>query len=298
MPKIAVFGGTGYLGSLIKNQNNVKKNNFIFFSRKNKNKNKNYINFYSRNNLNKIKNFNFVIHLIGPTKEKLSKNKNLIKKKNKITSIICDFCIKNNIRLIYISSLQIYKYYGYDNLSLNSKINNKNLYSMSHYYSEKIIRKKFFNHKNMFTILRMGNVFGFKKYVKLKEVHNNLIHRLCYDAYKKRKIEIKDGSIQRTFIPSQIFIHVLNFIITNEIFKNSTINISFKNFRLLDIAKIIKKRSKHVLNLTINLIVKKFYFEKKFKIYNNLLKFSSKNKKIEFELDQVLKNVKKIQSKS
>jgi len=26
MPKIAVFGGTGYLASLIKNQNNVKKN--------------------------------------------------------------------------------------------------------------------------------------------------------------------------------------------------------------------------------------------------------------------------------
>jgi hypothetical protein len=31
MPKIAVFGGTGYLASLIKNQNNEKKNNYFFF---------------------------------------------------------------------------------------------------------------------------------------------------------------------------------------------------------------------------------------------------------------------------
>ena len=32
MPRIAVFGGTGYLASLIKNQNNDKKNKYIFFS--------------------------------------------------------------------------------------------------------------------------------------------------------------------------------------------------------------------------------------------------------------------------
>ena len=39
MTKIAVFGGTGYLASLIKNQNNLKKNRYIFFSRKKSSKN-------------------------------------------------------------------------------------------------------------------------------------------------------------------------------------------------------------------------------------------------------------------
>ena len=34
MPRIAVFGGTGYLASLIKNQNNIKKNHYIFFQEK------------------------------------------------------------------------------------------------------------------------------------------------------------------------------------------------------------------------------------------------------------------------
>ena len=47
----------------------------------------------------------------------------------------------------------------------NSKINFKNSYSKSHYESEKIIKEKLIDHKNMFTILRIGNVFGFKKYL-------------------------------------------------------------------------------------------------------------------------------------
>ena len=31
MPKIAVLGGTGYLASILKNQNNTKQNKFTFF---------------------------------------------------------------------------------------------------------------------------------------------------------------------------------------------------------------------------------------------------------------------------
>jgi len=80
MPKIAVFGGTGYLASLIKNQNNVKKNEYIFFSRKKTSKN--YINYSSlKKNLANLKNFDFVLHLAGPNQDQLAKNKNLIKKK-------------------------------------------------------------------------------------------------------------------------------------------------------------------------------------------------------------------------
>ena len=36
MPKIAVFGGSGYLASILKNQSKIKKNNYIFFQEKKK----------------------------------------------------------------------------------------------------------------------------------------------------------------------------------------------------------------------------------------------------------------------
>ena len=128
MPKIAVFGGTGYLASLIKNQNKVKKNKYIFFSRKKTAHH--YINYLLfKKNLNILKNYDCVVHLVGPNQNQLLKNKNLIKKKNLITSNICDLCLNNNIKLIYISSMQIYENYGKNNLSINSKINLKNPYS-------------------------------------------------------------------------------------------------------------------------------------------------------------------------
>ena len=173
------------------------------------------------------------------------------------------------------------------------KINLKNLYSTSHYESEKIIREKFLNHKNMFSILRIGNVFGFKKYENFREIYNNLIHIFCLQALKTKKITIKDGSIQRTFIPSQIFVQVINFIIKKKFFKNSVINIFYKNFNLKNISQIIKKRIKLIFSLNINVVVKKFSYQKKFLIHTNPnFKLKPTNKKIFIEIDQILKSIK------
>jgi len=293
MPRIAVFGGTGYLASLIKNQNNIKKNKYTFFSRKKDTKN--YINFLSlKKNLDILKNFDFIIHLAGPNQDQLKKNKRLIEKKNEITSMICDVCLAYNIKLIYISSIQVYRDYGKNNLSINSKINLKNPYSKSHYNSEKIILEKFLNYKKMFIILRMGNVFGFTKCNNSKDIDSNLIHSLCNMALKKKKILINNGSIRRTFIPSQIFVKVINSIIKKKFFENSIINIHYKNLNLKNIADIIQKRSKLVFNLNIDIIIKKFSHKKNFSIYSNHnFKFNPINKKIYNEIDQILKFIKK-----
>ena len=297
MSRIAVFGGTGYLASLIKNQNNIKKNKYTFFSRKKGTKN--YINFLSlKKNLGIFKNFDFIIHLAGPNQDQLKRNKRLIEKKNKITSVLCDLCLAHNIKLIYISSMQIYKDYGKKNISINSKINLKNPYSKSHYDSEKIIIEKFLYYKKMFTILRVGNVFGFTKCNNLKNIDNNLIHGLCNMALKKKIILIDNGHIQRTFIPSQIFVKVINSIIKKNFFDNMIINIYYKNLNLKDIAHIIQKRSKIVLNLTIDIIIKKFSYNKNFSIYTNQnFKFNPICKKIYNEIDQILKLIKKTKLK-
>jgi nucleoside-diphosphate-sugar epimerase len=289
MTRIAVFGGTGYLATLIKNQNNVKENRYTFFSRKKSAKN--YINYFLlKKNSNILNNFDFVIHLAGPNQNQLSKNKFLIKKKNQITSNICDLCLSHNIRLIYISSMQAYKDYGKKNISINSKTNLINPYSKSHYESEKIIKSKFLNHKKMFTILRMGNVFGFEKNINLKKINDNLIHSLCNIALKKKQILIQKGYIQRTFIPSQIFLEVINSIIKKELFKNSVVNISYKNLNLKNIAEIIQKRLKLIFNIYVDVIIKNMRYEKKCTIYSNRnFRFKTINEIIYTEIDQILK---------
>ena len=293
MPRIAVFGGTGYLASIIKHQNNIKKNRYVFFSRKKTEKN--YINFSTKKeNFNFLKNFDFIIHLAGPNQNQLKRNKKLIIKKNRLTAKICDLCLKYNIKLIYVSSMQVYKDYGKKNLCISSKLNFKNSYSRSHHESEKIIKLKFINYKKMFTILRIGNVFGFKKYKNPREIHSNLIHSLCYMALKKKKILIKNGSIQRTFVPSKIFMKVINLLIVRKFFKNSIINIFYKNYNLKDISQIIQKRSKLAVNLTVDIIIEKFRYNKNFSIYGNQsFKFSPIKKIIYNEIDQILTFIQK-----
>tara|TARA_B110000238_G_C16123041_1_gene437965 strand:- start:1332 stop:2210 length:879 start_codon:yes stop_codon:yes gene_type:complete len=292
MPRIAIFGGTGYLASIIKNQNNYKKNKYIFFSRKKNSKN--YINFSNfEKNVSFFKKIDFIIHLVGPSQNQIKKKNSLGVEKNKITTKICDLCISHNIKLIYISSMQIYENYGKSNLSINSKINLRSFYAKSHYESERIILKKFFNYKHMFTILRMGNVFGYRKYVDLRELNNNIIHDFCRLALKQNFFLVKNGSIQRTFIPSQMFINVINYTIIKRIFNNSIINISYKNYNLKDIALIIQKRFKLIFNSSISVKIKKFKYEKKFSVYSNHnYKFKFIVKKIYDEVDQVLKNIK------
>jgi len=293
MLKIAVFGGTGYLASLIKNQNKENKNKYIFFSRK-KNQ-QNYIDYkLLKKNFNKFKNFDYVIHLVGSNQNKLIKNKNLIKKKNKITSDICDLCLTNNIKLIYISSLQIYKNYGKNNLTIESKINYKNSYSQSHFKSEEIIKKKFFSYKNTFMILRVGNIFGFKKYEKLPEIHNNIIHKLCISALKKKKIVIEKGFLQRTFIPSQIFVDTINTLIKKNLFNNSIVNISYKIFSLKEVAYLIKKRLELILNYKVDIKIKKSFNLKKFTVScSKKFRYKFNKHQINHEVDRILKNLNK-----
>ena len=270
MTRIAVFGGTGYLARLLKNQNTDKKNQFIFFSRKKVNKN--YINHFSlKKKLNLFNNFDFVIHLAGPNQSELSKNKSLMKKKILITSNICDLCLANNIKLIYISSLQVYKNYGKKNLSFDSKINLENSYSKLHHDSEKIIKTKFLNNKKMFTILRMGNVFGIKKTLNLKKINDNLVHDLCN-------------------IASQIFVKVINSLIKKKLFNNSVENISYKILNLKDIAEIIQKRLRLIFKIYIDVKIMSIRKEKKYSIYSNKnFRFKAINKIIYTEIDQILK---------
>ena len=94
----------------------------------------------------------------------------------------------------------------------------------------------------MFTILRMGNVFGFKKFVNFKKIQDNLVHNLCVFALFNREILIKNGSLYRSFIPSQTFILIIESLIKKNLFNNSIENIYFKNMDLKEVAIIIQKR--------------------------------------------------------
>ncbi len=292
MPKIAVLGGTGYLASILENQNNTKQNKFTFFSRKKSCIN--YINFSKfEDSYSKLKKYDFIIHLIGPSQSKINNENKLLKEKKKITSKISDLCFNNNIKLIYISSLKVYKNYGNRSIFNNSKINLDDFYSRSHYESEKIIKKKFKKHKNMFTILRFGNVFGYRKYLNLNELNKNIIHEFCKSALYKKKIIVKNGTVQRAFIPSEIFVDIINKTIKKKIFKNSIKIISYKIYNLKEFSFIIEKRFKKIFKSKIKVVINNYKSKKKnLIVLDREYKINFNTKKIYKEIDQVLKNLK------
>ena len=130
--------------------------------------------------------------------------------------------------------------------------------------------------------------------MSLDKIKNNLIHDLSILAIKKNFFLINNGSVQRTYIPSQIFVETINSIIKKNFFKNSILNIVYKNYRLKSIAQIIKKRCKLVLNLIVDITIRKFNKKNLFKIYSNQnFKFVPFNKIFLLEIDQILKNLNK-----
>ena len=72
MPKIAVIGGTGYLASLIKNQNKLKNNKFYLSRKKNR---KIILTSQILKNKDFFKKFDFIVHLLGPNKSQIEKNR-------------------------------------------------------------------------------------------------------------------------------------------------------------------------------------------------------------------------------
>ena len=105
---------------------------------------------------------------------------------------------------------------------------------------------------------------------------------------------VKNAVIQRQFIPSQIFVNVINKTISKKFFNNSTINIGYKILNLKEISFIIQKRYNLIYNTDIKLILNNYKNKKKNSIYlNKHYKLKFDIKKIYFEIDQVLKKIKR-----
>ena len=118
---------------------------------------------------------------------------------------------------------------------------------------------------------------------------------MCNTGLKKKKIIIKNGSVQRNFIPSQIFIKVINLIIQKDLFRNSVENIFYKNLNLKDIGLIIFfDRIKFLFKLDVDIKIEKYIYQKQFKsISNKNFKFNFNMRKIYSEIDDILKFLKK-----
>ena len=255
MNKIIIAGIKGYLGNRSK----------IFFKKK---------GFKVYDYKKKIpKTADIILNVSGPPQ---SFCENYPKKtrffRAKMNKKLIRLAKKKGVKIFfYISTMHVYKDAKF--LSPNSKIFNKNQYSISHINGEKeIIRSSKKNKNILFKILRLTNCIG----VPHKKKCNSwklLINDLCKQATTKNKIRIySKTNTSRDFITIDYFLNSLLSIIKNKN-NNLIMNISSeKSIPILTIAKKIKRRFFYIFNKKIKILHNTIYPEKKGIVISSLKK--------------------------
>jgi nucleoside-diphosphate-sugar epimerase len=299
---IFICGGSGYLGSLL--ANSLCKKYDIIVGTRDRKKINNYnkdikvkqVNYYSYNSLEKsVKNIDLIIHLVGMNKaDSEKKPKQSLKLKKKVTENLLKLANKNNSKIIYFSSIQVYK-----NFSSKKKINEKSEtfnadpYSKAHLIAEKILNQN--KKKINIIILRLSSVFGANIFNTSKELLFTLANNFCYQAIKNSTILIQNPNVIRNFLPYSILIRCINDLISKHKNRLLICNLGYKSLSLFELSELIIKRYKckfkKVCSIKTNIVFnkkKKLKFESNYKTYkfnqklfikelDNLLEFFKKN---------------------
>ena len=298
---ILIFGGSGYLGGVVANYlcnyhnvsvatRNIKK--IYTYNKKIK---RIKVNYNSYQSIKKCfnKKVDVVFHLVGMNKKKSNKNPNKsLRLKKKITSFIIKLSERNNCKIIYFSSIQVYKNFNNKKIiTEKSKIFTTDAYTKAHLAAE----NELLDNKNInILVLRLSSVFGAKKITSSKELILTLINNFCYQASTKNLILISNPNIIRNFLPSVVLMKAINYFLNHKV-PVKIINVGYKSFSLYSISKIIKKRFENIFKKKCDV---KFKIGKK-KV-GQILNYKSNFKNLKFqknifikEIDNLLKLFKK-----
>jgi len=269
--KILIVGGAGYIGGYLtdllikKNFNVTVFDNLLYeykYLKEVKFVNGDITNFKKINKLFK-KNFDVVIWLAALVGDgACATNPELTKKINydSVNNLLKNY--KNKI--IFMSTCSVY---GQSNLILNekSKKNPLSLYARTKIDAEKLINRK----NNNVCIFRLGTLYG------LGDINSRIrldlvVNILTMKAALGQPLEVFGGNQWRPLLHVRDVAHAILFVLENGI--TGTYNVSDENYKIKDLALMIKRE----FNNKINLKISKMMFEdtrnykvssKKFKKY-------------------------------
>ena len=182
-----ITGDQGFIGSNLKKLLQKKKIKFITANKKN------FGDLSKKKSWKKIPKSNVVIHLASPTgiRDSYKNSKKYIKKVLNINKNVISYCIKNNAKLIFPSSV-VYGNNKKKILSENCSVYPNNPYLVSKFNSESLIKNYYKKKKLSYIILRIFNVYGPKQKEKF-------IIPIIFKGLTK-KIHLKNLNFSRDFI--------------------------------------------------------------------------------------------------
>lgn len=258
MKNILLFGSTGLIGKSVNKTLCKGDNNIITFGRKKADYIIDLENFEPISIKQETK---VLIYCAGVTDEEIINNKNQAIKKNTVELVkLVEWAKKIGVEhFIYISSAHVYGDLNKE-LTPESKVAPKSLYSTLHLFAENYINSKF----NKSTIIRPGAVYGevSKKFNRWELIPFSFPRDLALN----NKIIIKSHGMQeRNFISSSTISKIIAHSIEKSIF--GIINpVGHYSISILDFAnlciKTIDERKSNNLNLKLEVLEKSSYVSK------------------------------------
>ena len=249
--KILITGACGYLGSeLVRNLK--EKNELILVDnlyqrtskRINSSKNLKFVkkDIEKMNFNNYLKKVDYIIHLANISNTTLKKNDSskIIKTNLESLDKIILSCIKNDVKLLYISTSTVY---GKQKKIVNENLKKSfykpyNLYSKTKLLAERKIND-FRSKKLKFSILRLGTLYGqspntrydtgIQKFLEDARLGKYIFINKRYFDFKKSYLSLNDG------------VRAIKYVLKKNLFNGETYNVSGINQSVKQIIKYIKK---------------------------------------------------------
>ena len=254
---LLITGALGHIGSgLIEKLEKIKKLNNIYlldsarsnnlhvlFNLKAKKKKFKFLfeDLNNKDSLNSIdKKIDVIVHLAAITNaEKSFKNKKLLFKNNLgIFKKIVKFCIKNNTKLIHLSTTSVY---GYSTKIVDE--NFKDLKPRSPYAEEKLIEENYLKRfkKLKFITLRLGTISGISKGMRF----HTAVNKFCLNTILGYEIPVWTNALKQhmPYCSLKDALNAIIFIINKKKFDSQTYNVLTKNYTVDEILKMIRSNN-------------------------------------------------------
>lgn len=249
--KILITGACGYLGSeLVRNLK--EKNELILVDnlyqrtskRINSSKNLKFVkkDIEKMNFNNYLKKVDYIIHLANISNTTLKKNDSskIIKTNLESLDKIILSCIKNDVKLLYISTSTVY---GKQKKIVNENLKKSfykpyNLYSKTKLLAERKIND-FRSKKLKFSILRLGTLYGQSPNTR----YDTGIQKLLEDARLGKYIFINKRyfDFKKSYLSLNDGVRAIKYVLKKNLFNGETYNVSGINQSIKQIIKYIKK---------------------------------------------------------
>ena len=306
--RILITGGFGYLGGRISQSLEAKGHHIVLGSRKDNtlpewlpNAEVFKLDWNNNDSLESAcQNVEIVIHTAGMNAKDCARYpKQAIEFNGKTTERLVQASQKANVsQFIYLSTAHVYKSPLIGEITEDTYLENMHPYATSHVAGENAVLSQSGENNFKGIVLRLSNGVGSPMHSKAN-CWMLVVNDFCRQVVESGKIIINSNRyIERDFVPISLLCNSIDSIINHDRGDISIINISSsQTISLGEIANLIKKRAKLILNLNPEILYKdieKLKNKSNFCIVNNKLKkLINPEISLEQEIDLLLINCSK-----